>query len=61
VLVWTGDELVAPGVGLNVYLRANVILKTNWTHPMFFRENDPQHLASRQDFHTFNAMIVSAF
>ena len=57
----TGNTVWAPGVGLNMYLRPNVIIKTNWTHPMFYMDNDPQGLASRQNFDTFNGMLVWAF
>jgi len=46
---------------LNVYLRSNVIVKLNWAHAMFFRENDPNDIASRQNFDTFVGMLVWAF
>ncbi|HJX51898.1 MAG TPA: hypothetical protein VJ801_03950 [Polyangia bacterium] len=57
----TLTEVWAPGGGVNVYLRPNVIVKTSWTHPLFWKDNDPQAIASQQNFHTFTAMLVWAF
>jgi hypothetical protein len=54
-------EAWSPGAGFNVYLRANVILKGAWTHPRFYKDNDPQGRASRQNFHTFAGMLTWAF
>jgi hypothetical protein len=51
----------SPGVGLNLYLRPNVILKGAWTHPMFYKDGDPQNLAAKGNFHTFNGLLVWAF
>jgi hypothetical protein len=57
----TLTEIWAPGVGGNIYLRTNVIIKASWVHPMFWKNGDPQNLASQQNFHTFTAMLVWAF
>jgi hypothetical protein len=57
----TLDTAWGLGGGLNVYLRSNVIVKLNWAHAMFFRENDPNDIASRQNFDTFVGMLVWAF
>ena len=54
-------EAWLPGLGVNVYLQPNVIVKTSWIHPMFWKDNDAQNIASRQNFHTFTAMLVWAF
>jgi hypothetical protein len=55
------EYIWAPGAGLNVYLRPNVIVKTAWTNPRFVRQDDPQKLAARQNFHTFAALVAWAF
>ena len=57
----TLDTAWGLGGGLNVYLRSNVIVKLNWAHAMFFRQNDPNDIASRQNFDTFVGMLVWAF
>ena len=57
----TLDTAWGLGGGLNVYLRSNVIVKLNWAHAMFFRQNDPNDTASRQNFDTFVGMLVWAF
>ena len=57
----TLTEVWTPGAGVNVYLRPNVIVKTSWAHPMFYRNGDTQDMAGQQNFHTFNAMLVWAF
>jgi hypothetical protein len=54
-------EAWLPGLGLNLYLRPNVIVKTSWIHPLFWKDNDPQNIASQQNFHAFTAMLVWAF
>ena len=50
-----------PGIGLNVYLRPTVIVKLNWANARFYQDNDPQHQAARQNFHTFAGVLTWAF
>jgi hypothetical protein len=46
---------------MNLYLRPTVILKANWTNPHFYRDNDPQNLAARQNFNEFIGILTWAF
>ena len=55
------DKAWATAIGLNVHLRSNVIVKPSWAHVMFFKPDDPNDTASRQNFHGFIAMLVWAF
>jgi hypothetical protein len=59
--VYLGNGAWIPGAGFNLYLRSSVILKGSWTYVRFFADDDPQDLASRQNFHTFNLLLTWAF
>jgi hypothetical protein len=49
------------GVGLNIHLRPNVILKTSWIRVKFYVDDDPKDLASRWTANAFNSLLVWAF
>jgi hypothetical protein len=55
------QTVLSPGLGMNLYLRPTVILKANWTNPHFYRDNDPQNLAARQNFNEFIGILTWAF
>jgi hypothetical protein len=58
----TIDKAWGAGGGVNLYLRANVILKAAWYHAMFFKQQAPgRPPASDQNFHLFVGMLVWAF
>ena len=48
-----------PGVGLNVYFRPNVILKTMYGYIRFYGDDDVQ--ASRMSFHSLGGLVTWAF
>jgi hypothetical protein len=56
-----GTDIFVTGVGLNIYFRPNVILKGAWFAPRFYRDNDPDHIAARQNFQSFNLVLTWAF
>ncbi|MBN2573967.1 MAG: hypothetical protein JXP73_05320 [Deltaproteobacteria bacterium] len=51
----------SPGAGLNLYIRPSVILKASWTQPRFYADDDPEDLASQQNFHSFVGLLTWAF
>jgi hypothetical protein len=55
------DKNWVAGIGLNVHLRSNVIVKSAWGHVMFFKQDDPNDAASRQNFDIFTVLLVWAF
>jgi hypothetical protein len=59
--LYLGTNVWVPGAGFNIYVRPNVILKGSWLGPRFYKNDDPDHLAARQNFHTFNALLTWAF
>ena len=56
-----GTDSWIPGAGLNWYIRPNVILKGSYNYVSFHKDNDPENLASRQNFHTVNVLLTWAF
>lgn len=58
---YLGTNVWVPGAGVNVYLRPNVILKGAWFGPHFFKDNDPDKLATRRNFNTYSAILTWAF
>jgi hypothetical protein len=51
----------APGAGVNLYLRPNVILKAGWTSPRFYRYVDGKNVGIAQNFHSFVGILTWAF
>jgi len=59
--IYLGNVALIPGLGVNLYLRTNVILKASWTHARFYADDDLQDRAARQNFHTLVALLTWAF
>lgn len=59
VEVGNGAWVVAPG--LNFYIRSNVILKGCWANVKFYKYDDPQDVASRQNFQMWSLLLTWAF
>lgn len=45
-----------PGVGVNIHLSSNLMLKTSWLHVRFYQDAQPT-----QKIHVFNGLLVVAF
>jgi hypothetical protein len=54
-------KILSPGVGVNLYFRPTVILKLNWSSPHFYKDDDPDHRAARQNFNEYIGILTWAF